>query len=66
MNRRTSSRASARAPPDMDEEPTLPIAAGQSNRPAPPPITTRWGDFTLLARVGFGGFGEVYRAWDPR
>jgi len=49
----------------MDEEPTLPIAAGQSNRPAPPPITTRWGDFTLLARVGFGGFGEVYRAWDP-
>src|SRR5215472_1942442 len=24
-----------------------------------------WGSFTLLARVGHGGFGEVYRAWDP-
>ena len=24
-----------------------------------------WGRFKLLARVGQGGFGEVYRAWDP-
>jgi serine/threonine protein kinase/Flp pilus assembly protein TadD len=24
-----------------------------------------WGSFSLLARVGHGGFGEVYRAWDP-
>lgn len=24
-----------------------------------------WGDFQLLERVGHGGYGEVYRAWDP-
>lgn len=25
----------------------------------------RWGPLLLLDRVGGGGFGEVYRAWDP-
>jgi serine/threonine-protein kinase len=25
----------------------------------------QWGSFVLMARVGSGGFGEVYRAWDP-
>jgi serine/threonine-protein kinase len=58
-------RAWAPALPNMDEDPTLPLSAGEANRPAPPPISTKWGAFTLLARVGFGGFGEVYRAWDP-
>src|SRR5271170_21644 len=24
-----------------------------------------WGSFKLLAMVGRGSFGEVYRAWDP-
>ena len=49
----------------MDEDATLPLAAAQANRPEPPLQASRWGDFTLLARVGLGGFGEVYRAWDP-
>jgi serine/threonine protein kinase/Tfp pilus assembly protein PilF len=55
----------------MNEDPTIPIdtLAGKLNAPAertesPAPAAT-WGDFSLLARVGFGGFGEVYRAWDP-
>ena len=30
----------------------------------PTPVET-WGSFRLLARVGQGSFGEVYRAWDP-
>ena len=46
------------------EEPTLPFSGGQATRPEPP-VSPAWGDFTLLSRVGFGSFGEVYRAWDP-
>ncbi len=33
------------------------------SRPAEP--AKKWGDFQLLQRLGEGGFGEVYRAWDP-
>jgi serine/threonine protein kinase/Flp pilus assembly protein TadD len=25
-----------------------------------------WGELTLMARLGRGGFGEVYLAWDPK
>jgi len=48
----------------MDEDLTLPIQQTQS--PAQPSTPrTSWGDFQLLERVAEGGFGEVYRAWDP-
>ncbi len=47
-----------------DEVPTLPFSGGELKRPEPS-ISSTWGDFTLRARVGIGGFGEVYRAWDP-
>jgi serine/threonine-protein kinase len=50
----------------MNEDPTLPLGVDQADRPEAPPASTAWGSFTLLARVGFGGFGEVYRAWDPQ
>src|SRR6202140_480821 len=49
----------------MNEDPTIPIGLYQAERPETPVVSTTWGSFTLLARVGFGGFGEVYRAWDP-
>ena len=53
----------------MNEDPTIPIGTatqqGQGERTATPPAAATWGGFTLLARVGQGGFGEVYRAWDP-
>lgn len=59
--------------PAMNEDPTVPIAdldaATRSGRSdvssAAPPVSVSWGSFSLLARVGHGGFGEVYRAWDP-
>ena len=49
----------------MNEDPTIPIGLYQAEQPETPAVSTTWGSFTLLARVGFGGFGEVYRAWDP-
>ena len=49
----------------MNEDPTLPIGAVSSAQAVPPPRAAAWGGFTLIARVGAGGFGEVYRAWDP-
>jgi len=49
----------------MNEDPTLPLGVYQASRSEAPPASATWGSFTLLARVGFGGFGEVYRAWDP-
>ena len=59
----------------MDEEPTIPIGELARTIPAArtdtasvgaaPAVTAAWGSFTRLTRVGRGGFGEVYRAWDP-
>jgi serine/threonine-protein kinase len=50
----------------MDEDPTLSLNDGRSGVADVPPPRDAWGDFRLVERVGHGGFGEVYRAWDPR
>jgi serine/threonine protein kinase/predicted Zn-dependent protease len=52
----------------MSEDPTIAYSVTPTDQGAPrevPTATAVWGSFTLLARVGAGGFGEVYRAWDP-
>jgi len=49
----------------MDDDPTLPLDDSQHGLADPLAGRDSWGDFRLLARVGHGGFGEVYRAWDP-
>jgi tetratricopeptide (TPR) repeat protein len=49
----------------MDDDLTLPLDDRESIPFGVPPGREAWGDFRLLARVGHGGFGEVYRAWDP-
>ena len=49
----------------MNEEPTVTFGSVQPGTASAPYPAARWGPFTLLARVGAGGFGEVFRAWDP-
>ena len=50
----------------MNEDPTI-DGLGQTDKvvQAERPVAAAWGGFTSLVRVGCGGFGEVYRAWDP-
>jgi serine/threonine protein kinase/Tfp pilus assembly protein PilF len=49
----------------MTEDPTVQFGAESVTQAAPPPLESTWGSFQLLTCVGTGGFGEVYRAWDP-
>ena len=54
----------------MHDDLTLPFdeenrKGGQRVPVEMPAVRDAWGSFRLLARVGHGGFGEVYRAWDP-
>jgi tetratricopeptide (TPR) repeat protein len=50
----------------MQDDPTLPLSHEQPGPADVPPACEVWGSFKLLARVGHGSFGEVYRAWDPQ
>ncbi|MBT9332392.1 serine/threonine-protein kinase [Paracidobacterium acidisoli] len=49
----------------MHDDPTRSFDGPVTAPAGLPPGRDTWGDFRLLARVGHGGFGEVYRAWDP-
>jgi eukaryotic-like serine/threonine-protein kinase len=49
----------------MQDDPTTPLNHEGSASADMPPVSQSWGSFRLLARVGHGSFGEVYRAWDP-
>jgi serine/threonine protein kinase len=49
----------------MNNDLTLDLNSRPSGRGDVPAAPDAWGRFKLLARVGYGGFGEVYRAWDP-
>lgn len=53
----------------MTEDPTMQFGAESPIQAAAPASIAgpdaAWGSFQLLNRVGAGGFGEVYRAWDP-
>src|SRR6266568_3254967 len=44
------------------DEPTITMEGGDSRPDAGAP--TYWGPFRLIEKVGQGGFGQVYRAWD--
>jgi eukaryotic-like serine/threonine-protein kinase len=61
--------------PDATRAPDTPMLGGEM-RPAAGQISEQpssrtpaqlktWGNFQLLQLMGRGGFGEVYRAWDP-
>ena len=49
----------------MNDDVTLPFNEDRRGAVEVPETRNAWGSFRLLARVGHGGFGEVYRAWDP-
>ena len=49
----------------MNDDLTLDMNTRPSTPRDAPAERESWGRFKLLARVGQGGFGEVYRAWDP-
>jgi tetratricopeptide (TPR) repeat protein len=52
----------------QDLQPTrAPLPAPQPPNSSDPESShlKSWGNFQLLQRLGRGGFGEVYRAWDP-
>src|SRR5436305_3049494 len=57
-------RGGGKDAPTPDTAPTVTAVPGASATSAPSAASV-WGSFALLARVGHGGFGEVYRAWDP-
>jgi len=65
-NLRLVEALAAAAQASGDDDRTRPLDAAAPARDETPPTLPAWGPLNLLERIGRGGFGDVYRAWDSR